>query len=169
MFHFNFKSQSGQTIIEATIALALIVLILGAISISVIAGLNNSTFLKNQTLAAKLGQSGMEYVKYIRNNDPVTFNSIAAGFHCLPKNFTATAVLPCANSPADIIDNTFVRQLEIENASAKCGDSTGGFGKRVRITVAWTSSKCSGGFPNNYCHKSDLESCFPNQATVPAL
>lgn len=162
IFRLDIKSRSGQTIIEATIALALIVVVLGAISISVIASLNNSTFLKNQTLAAKYGQSGMEYVKFIRNNDPRVFNSIAAGQHCLPATITSLSGLPC--NASDIIDNTFIRQLEIENSSPKCGSA-----KRVRVTVAWTSSKCSGSFPNNYCHKSDLESCLPNQAPTPIL
>src|SRR3989338_6343565 len=77
------KDQRGQTIVEATIALASILLALTAISIAVMTSLNNSSFIKDQTLASKYAQQGMEHMRYLRNIDPVSFEAMESQIYCM--------------------------------------------------------------------------------------
>ena len=53
LFNSMKNSQSGQTIIEAVVALMTILLIMTAIAIVIISGLYNSRFIKNQNEANK--------------------------------------------------------------------------------------------------------------------
>ena len=106
------RNNSGQTIIEAVIALAAILLTLGAISIAVTGGVSNSTFIKDQTKAAKHAQAGMEYMRYLRNVDPSAFESYE-GIYCMLQDNTFT---PGA-CPAIDIDLGLKREVEFTQNS----------------------------------------------------
>lgn len=148
--------QKGQTLIEATVALASILLTLSAISIAVATSLSNSQFIKNQSLAGKYAQSGMELIRYLRNTDPDSFQT-HEGIKCMngDNNFEA------GSCPGINIAGTFKREVEFTQNTIECGtnpDDSNNSGTKVVVSVYWISGKCDAA--NRFCHKSQLTSCF---------
>ena len=145
--------KSGQTLVEATIALASILLTLAAIAIAISTSVSNSQFIKQQTQASKYAQDGMEQLRYVRNTTPATFFA-QNGIYCMNEDST----LVSGSCTAVNIANTFKREAEFtQDSSVECGDST-----RIIVSVYWASGKCDQA--NTFCHKSQLVSCFVNQA-----
>lgn len=144
--------RAGQTIVEATIALASILMTLAAIGIAISTSVSNSQFIKQQTQASKYAQDGMERLRYVRNTNPTTFFALT-GIYCMNEdNSLVSGSCTTAN-----IANTFKRETEFTQISnVECGDST-----KVVVSVHWSSGKC--GQTNTFCHKSQLVSCFVNQ------
>ncbi len=61
--------QKGQSLIEITMALGVILLVIGALTITILIGLRNSQFAQNQLQATKLAQAAMENLKLIRDRN----------------------------------------------------------------------------------------------------
>lgn len=81
--------QKGQSLIEITIAIGVILLVLGALTITILIGLRNSQFAQNQLQATKLAQAAMENIKLLRNrNIPicVTFSPPPSGNYYWDEN-----------------------------------------------------------------------------------
>ncbi|OGH17036.1 MAG: hypothetical protein A3C30_02175 [Candidatus Levybacteria bacterium RIFCSPHIGHO2_02_FULL_40_18] len=144
--------KSGQTLVEATIALASILLTLAAIAIAISTSVSNSQFIKLQSQAAKYAQDGMEQLRYERNTSPANFFA-RNGIYCMNEDSSLTP----GSCTAVNIANTFKREAEFTQPSnVACGNNT-----RVAVNVYWSSGKC--GTTNTFCHKSQLASCFANQ------
>src|SRR3990170_7744222 len=79
--------KSGQTLVEATIALASILLTLAAVAIAISTSVSNSQFIKQQSQASKYAQEGMEQLRYTRNTNPTTFFS-QNGIYCMNEDST---------------------------------------------------------------------------------
>jgi len=162
MYHSQLTNNRGQTIIEAAVALSVVVLTLSAITLAIITSVNNSQFIKDQSLSSKYAEQGMEYIKYMRNNDPVNFSTYA-GVHCMNQDnsFLSTSC-SVVNIPAAA--PVYKREAEFSANDSQCAqDSTSGaYGTKVTVTVYFTSTKCP--LSNTYCHSSSLISCF---STVP--
>lgn len=143
----------GQTIIEAMIALASILITLAAISVVITASLSNSGFIRDQSLASRYAQEGMEYMRYLRNIDPSSFEA-RQGIYCMGKdNMLDAGTCPSAN-----IDSAYKREVEfIQNSPIECSGGT-----KITVSVYWASGKCS--VSDRFCHKSQLISCFAKQS-----
>jgi len=159
MLLHNKKYQLGQTIIEGVVALSAIVVVLTAISIATITSLNNSQFIKNQSLASKLAQQTMEGFRYVRNNDPNTFfNVYASNNYCMNAAGNLSAPPCLADNYSGISGVSFVREVKFTAASPYCSNGT-----QVEVKVSWTSGKCLNTTQDTrYCHKSQIVSCFAN-------
>ncbi len=164
-FVFN---KSGQTLIEATVALASILLTLAAITVAITTSVSNSTFIKNQTVAARYAQQGMEYIRQLRNNQDSCLTSkgvLPNDKYCFNTNLTSCAATFVGGSCSTInVANAYKREIEFTQDSADCGGGT-----KVIVDVYFSSSKCTS--TNTLCHKSELISCFAKQApaTTPVL
>lgn len=62
-------NDKGQTLIELIIVVAVSVIIIGALVFAIIASLRNAQFSKNQSLATKLAQEGIERVRSGRDRN----------------------------------------------------------------------------------------------------
>lgn len=103
--------ESGQSLFEVVIALAISTIIIVALVSLVNNSIRNSTFSKNKTLAARHAQEAVEWLRSQRDSDINTFrtNSLTS-IWCL-KDLSFTVVGPCGED--DLIPNTiFKRQLE---------------------------------------------------------
>lgn len=151
--------QVGQTIIEAAVALSVIMLILGAIAVAMLTSLNSAKFIKSQSLAVKLAQQGMEKIRYMRNNDPVAFNGYAAvsQAYCMDQNNNIT-LAGAACTTVNIPQDSLIREVVFGSSSADCSSGT-----KVTVRVYWSSGKCSSS--NRYCQKSELISCFSKESS----
>lgn len=142
--------MKGQTLIEVLVALSAVVMIVSAIAVVIIASLNNAQFSRDQDLATKYAQEGMEILRKVRNSDYTTFKSYG-GTYCLAKG---QASLPSSTTSctATNVDN-FVRMIQIEQTPG-CNPNSA----KATVTVAWTDGKCQSS--SVFCHKTELVSCF---------
>ncbi|HVZ11779.1 MAG TPA: hypothetical protein VG965_01995 [Patescibacteria group bacterium] len=152
MFHINFNKKSGQTIIEAVVALSSIVIILTAVTIVVTQSVNNAQFIKSQSIASKYSLQGMEVLRYTRNNDPATFFGYTGTFCMKPDNTLLSSGTTCG-TPYNFSGTLLIREVVFSPSSPDCSNGT-----RATVNTYWSSSKC--GSTNGYCHKSQLISCF---------
>lgn len=151
--------KSGQTLIEVIIALGAILIILASISILVTISINNSSYIRAQSMAAKYAQDGMEYVRYIRNNDISSFKS-KNGSYCLDEDNTFSPPCSIAN-----IKDEFIREVDFSKNTFNCPSPTEAQLSQTEVTVkvSWRDTKC--GAANIYCHTSTLISCFTDPTT----
>jgi hypothetical protein len=141
--------MKGQTLIEVLIALATAVIVVSGITILAISSLNNVQFTRDQDLATKYAQEGMEVIRRIRNSSYITFRGYS-GTYCLSKDQTTmgSAVGSCATQN---VDSRYIRSVQVQQNG--CGVNL----SRVTVSVAWTDTKCTTGV---YCHNSQLTSCL---------
>src|SRR3990167_5556502 len=113
------KKQSGQTLLEALIALATAVVIISAMTVVVLSSLSNAQFSKNQNQATLYAQQGIEFLKNLSQSNWTTFTT-NNGSYCLSQDSTTLTPKPlspgCAQSPY-IINNLFVREVSIYQSS----------------------------------------------------
>jgi len=75
----KFKSQSGQTLVEAVVVIAVGTIVVGALVFATIASLRNSQVAKNQSQATKLAQEGIEKVRASRDRASCIGGSFGGG------------------------------------------------------------------------------------------
>lgn len=141
--------QRGETLIEALGALALVAVVVTAVSSAVITALSNAQFNENQTQATKFAQQGLEAVRKIRNADYFAFRSYS-GIYCLGKgqNSLGTPQSSCSTPNTD----GFIRSVDIQQTPG-CGTNI----TRVTVNVAFTDGKCNA---NVYCHVQSHSYCL---------
>lgn len=64
-----FKKQTGQTLLEVVVVLAVLGLVLGGLVTVVLNGLRNSQFSKNQAQATKLAQEALDSVRIMKSRE----------------------------------------------------------------------------------------------------
>lgn len=151
--------EKGQTLIEALIALGAAVVIISAIAVVVITSVSSSDFSKNQNLATQYAQQGIDILRSQSGSNWTSFQT-KAGTFCLSKGITDLGA-PVTNCAVPNIDNFFVREAVITQASASCGGNA-----KVVVDVSWTSGKCNAS--NLYCHSVLLDTCLANINSVTA-
>ncbi len=165
-------NNRGQTLIEALIALTIILTIMSVTTVAVITSLNNANFIKLQTQSNKIAQEGMEHIR-----DQIVNKNLFAGFPSNPNIFNSSGkcmgpdnVIQAGNAPSPItnpcpvlIDGKFSRVVRFTNAQCDSTNSSFANGVRVVVTVHWRDGKCSG---TTYCHKQEITSCFTNPSKV---
>lgn len=146
------EKQKGQTIIEAVVALTTIMLILTAISVVVVSSIYNSQFVRNQNLANKYSQQGMEFIRNMQANDIGQFASYNLITTCIDE---ITSTLTTQNCNEVNAGGTHVRTIQLNQDVSPCNTGE----TRVTVTTKWSSSKCPS--TNTFCHSSILSSCLP--------
>lgn len=64
-----YNKQSGQSLLEVVVVIAVGIIVVSALVFATIASIRNAQFAKNQALATKLAQEGIEKIKTIRDLD----------------------------------------------------------------------------------------------------
>lgn len=128
------ENISGQSMIETLIALGIGVLIMVALVQSIVTSIKNSQFAKNQTLATRFSQEGIELIRGVRDKLgwPGFYNSFNATTKCLGgSDYTLwSTTLPCSVNAGDI----FVRQASLSDPE--------GAGNQILVvvTTVWTDT-----------------------------
>lgn len=154
------QKQKGQTIIEAVVALATLMIIITAIAVVMVSGLYNSQFIKNQNEANKYAQEAIEAVRNTQTNDLETFKSYidAAVLFCLDDQ----GVIYSSGCTADTVNTAgiYVRTIEFSNVAPKClNNDDDASDLQVTVIVKWSSTKCPAS--KTFCHESNLVTCMP--------
>ncbi|EKD65260.1 MAG: hypothetical protein ACD_50C00146G0002 [uncultured bacterium] len=152
-----FKSQKGQTLIEALVSLSIAVTIIGAITVVVISSLNNAIFTRNQNQATQYAQEGIETVKRISQSQVSFFDLSQQGDYCLGPDLTLQLlVLPNpGRCPEEQRVDIFEREVNITHGNTDCSGNT-----KIIVTVQWADNKCTAAVGSPYCHKVELRSCL---------
>lgn len=148
-------NMKGQTLLEALLAISLVMLVLSGISVTIITSLNNAGYGKTQAIATQYAQEGMEIVRKIRNSNYTGFGNYNAGNYCLSED---SSILQASGNCSPNV-GSYVRSVFIEQSG--CGVNIA----KATVTVAWTDGKCSSG---SYCHNSQIISCFSKVNPVQA-
>ena len=150
------KNEKGQSLIEALVALGAAVLVVSAISVTVISALNNVQYTRDQNIAGQYAQESIEVMRQMSLSNWTQFSSYNQVRYCMAAGpAPLTTVDPITNS-CGLNDSGFQREVDIEQNSAQCQG-----GGLVTAIVSWGDSKCTD--PNNtYCHNVTLSSCFSN-------
>jgi type II secretory pathway pseudopilin PulG len=137
---------NGQTLIEVLVAMTVGVLVLTAITSSVLTSIVNSRISGLSQQATQYAQEGLEIARASRD--------AAAGTYCLGKGTTLLTGIPDGTCTTPNVDSTYIRSVAVlgNEGGNDCGT---GVNKTV-VTVKWKDAKCSGG---TYCHQVALNSC----------
>lgn len=162
---YIFTNESGQSLIEAVAALAVLVIVVTALTIAVLLGLRNSSYSKNDNVATLYAQQGLEFMRKLRNTDIVTFRSLN-GTYCMdttisdlnrdgsvPAGGCAAQQVPACQP--NVQNNTYIREACIEDKSSQNCD------REVTVTVWWSDTLCQTG--NGFCRRARLTSCLTTQ------
>lgn len=183
----DIRSHAGQTLIEVLVGLSAAVVVISAITVTVISSLNNTEYGRDQNLATHYSQEGIEIIRNMRDQNiaSIAQSSIPDGNYCLANGCSALVDdTSKSNSPASYcgpriglrcgqnIDN-FVREITIEHNSSTCNgngptNAPTPTTPLVKVTVItyWGDTKCTDS-NNQFCHSVLLTSCLSDFTVVP--
>lgn len=151
--------KKGQSLIEALVALGAAVVVVSAITITVMSSLNNVEFSRDQNLATQYAQQGIEFMRQVSQSNWTLFSSYAASRYCLAQNASAiTPINPATNTCGQNYGN-FIREIDIEQNSNSCSGNV-----KVTVNVSWSDGKCTD-VNNKFCHNVILHSCLSNTSS----
>lgn len=138
MTNFKFiKKQSGQSIIEATVAVSIVSLIIIALVSAITVSVRNATYAKNKSLATKYVTEGIEAVRSIRDTNWLTLANVVPNVDDIADRsvifsgeqwqFSDTSVTPAIG---------FTRIVSLKRISTDPDPDV----IEVKVTVSWISS-----------------------------
>ena len=131
------RSQSGQSLFEIMLALAITTLIIVAIVALTATSIRNTTFSKNKTLATRYSQEATEWLRGERDADFEVFEGRALiPQYCLPSLSWVAATVGACGAGQEIIDTPFKR--EISFSISVVNDKTL---IQASINVYWTDAQ----------------------------
>lgn len=124
-------NQKGQSIIEATVSVAVVALILVTLVSAVTVSIRNATFSKNKSLATKYVNEGLEAVRSIRDRN---WDELTAGIgtYGLKNNGTIWSFNGISDNPDG--NNVFTRIVTTSCTPASPYDAC-----EITVQVSWIS------------------------------
>lgn len=107
------NNQSGQSLFEVMIALAISAIIIIALVALVSSATRNAVFSKNQTEASRFAQEAVEWLRQERDTDIATFKTHAATTTWCLSSLDWTKNRSCGDGDT-IPDTPFSRQVKFE-------------------------------------------------------
>lgn len=156
----NMQYQKGQTLIETLSALAILSIVIVAVTTAVTTSLSNSEFNQNQTLATKYAQQGTEIVTQIRDQSYASFAGYTGPYYCLAQNQSTLGVAQstnCSSTNITTANDNFIRSVQIQQGGCAANVA------QITVKVSFTNSKCQAG---TYCHGATDVSCLSTKNPV---
>ena len=123
-------SSNGQTLIEVMVAMTVGVLVLTAITSSVLTSLVNSRVSNESNEAAQIAQEGIEIARSSR--------TAAAGTYCLDQGVSKLTGIPQGTCTTANVSGKYIRSVDVVAGTASdCGIDV----NKTVVTVKWTDSK----------------------------
>lgn len=131
------RNESGQSLFEIILALAITTLIVVALVALTATSIRNTTFSKNKTLASRYSQEATEWLRGERDADFNVFETRAATpLYCLPSLTWGSASIGACTSGQEIANTPFRREISFSTTSIACGDLI-----EAGVKVYWTDSQ----------------------------
>jgi type II secretory pathway pseudopilin PulG len=154
--------EEGQTLIEAVLAIGILVAVLPAIVLTATNVLNQAQYTRNKSLANSYAREGMSVVRAIKDTSWTDFTTSypASNKYCIDSDLQLNAVAMlynCGSNASYAIgaDGTFSREVTfIDNPSDCLG------GRKTTVKILWADGKCSVSAP--YCNSVELVTCLLN-------
>ena len=190
------KSQKGETLVEAIIALAVAVAIATGIVIAVITALSGASNNQASNFALNYAQEGADLIKDQISNDFTSFthktsgiNDYPTGVYCLSDEDTSlvvtsdntdeinydpsSTICPDSGGPNIAVQNSsylrkiYMNQSGCDSRKGSCNQVCASGNVFIASVVSWTDAKCTKSNPN--CHKTEIDSCVTdlNKITAP--
>ena len=106
------KNESGQSLFEIILSLAIITLIIVAIVALTATSIRNTTFSKNKTLASRYSQEATEWLRGERDADFNAFETrTLTPLYCLPSLTWSWATIGACTSGQEIANTLFRREV----------------------------------------------------------
>src|SRR5438046_2961704 len=77
------KSEKGIILIEAILALGVIIVVMTALVTALTSSLSSTNFSKEQSLATTYAQQGLEIARNNKDSNFDNFSGLNTGYHCL--------------------------------------------------------------------------------------
>lgn len=169
------RSSKGSVLLEAVVALGVIVVVMTAMAVIITSALANATFIKNQNRANKYAQEGIDIVRMVRDSDyryfddhyvtilqPDTTGGPTVNQLCIDQQYDLTSC------PSDdpVLNQGFHRSIYIQRQCG-VGTSTDSNTFQVKVDVSWFGGSC--GSADRFCHKAEVVTCLstnPNTANL---
>lgn len=146
--------QQGYTLIEVVIAMAVSILVIGALTFATTSSLRNADIAKRQSQATKLAQEGLEKIRSIRDRDEA-INSSFGGVTTFSGLWNISMSADVANCPGGIcyfrfLDITGVLQQGNQLIVESLGN--GAFKRQIQIIDKLTCDSVV-----NTCYQEEKE------------
>jgi Tfp pilus assembly protein PilV len=153
---------SGQSMVEALVALAAAVIIISSITVAVITSVSNTSYSASQNKATQLAREGIDAARALRDNDYAEFAE-KSGVYCLGEGqttFTEGDASLCDKKAN--VQNTYSRIVEFFPVGTpnNCGSVA-----EIAAVVSWADGKCPSS--NQFCRNVKLVSCLSNPGVTP--
>ncbi len=123
----------GQTVVEAAVAIGIILLIVAALVGVGIGALRSATLSKNRSRATAYAQEAMEAIRSIRDRSFTTLATCCGTPPCGPCVLSRTdSQWGCASGSGELLENIFTRSFSIDEVT------TGQL--EIAVSVSWTDS-----------------------------
>ena len=111
------KNESGQSLFEIILSLAIITLIIVAIVALTATSIRNTTFSKNKTLASRYSQEATEWLRGERDTDFNAFETrTLTPLYCFPSLSWSSASIGACTSGQEIANTPFRREISFSNS-----------------------------------------------------
>ncbi|MDO8451443.1 MAG: hypothetical protein Q7S76_01075 [bacterium] len=109
---YRLTSQSGQLLVEAVIAVGMVIILTTGLVVATVTSLKAAQFARMKTRATKYAQEGIELTRKLRDDGWPAFQAygtVGGKNWCLKSDGTWVDTASCA--PADFIDGIFARNV----------------------------------------------------------
>ena len=111
------KNESGQSLFEIILALAITTLIIVALVALTATSIRNTTFSKNKTLASRYSQEATEWLRGERDADFSAFETRAlTPLYCFPSLSWSAASIGACSSGQEIANTPFRREISFSSS-----------------------------------------------------
>ncbi len=128
------RSQKGQTIIEVTIALAILVILGGAVVTIGVSSVNTASQSRMQAKATRIAEEALEIARHTRDQE---LNGSVEGLLAMTGTNACVTSPPdlkleacAADSPSQTVDDVFTRTIVVKQ------DADSG-GALITVTITW--------------------------------
>ena len=154
------KTERGQVLLEALIALGVATIVIAAITMAVVSSLSSAESAKSLNLATHYAQEGLELSRKQSQEDWATFSSMMPdithqNIYCLgdEKKLRSTgASKTCEKN----VGGVFNRVIIVSQNNYSCPNAI-----QIESIVGWSDGKCTSS-TDPFCHKITLTSCLAN-------
>jgi type II secretory pathway pseudopilin PulG len=155
--------NSGQTMVEALVALAAAVIIISSITVAVITSSSNTSYSTKQNKATQLAREGLDVMRKYRDQNAVEFAE-TSGMYCFGDELVLNQSV---DKPSDCAPNTMVDEIYIRTIHfIPIGEENNTCGEAIQINamVSWADSKCS--VNDQYCKNVKLVTCMSSSSIM---
>lgn len=161
--------QAGETLIEAILALTMVIVIITGVVTVVITALNGASSNRNESTALNFAQEGMGQLRDAKSTNFTNFSAsyATAGYYCFGQDNVPIDISNCPDTSSNIgSGNLFVRKVYVDltgrspDGTLKCSS-----GAYVASLVSWSDGKCK---TSADCHNVGIDSCFYNLNSLTA-